>query len=228
MHSILCTSCLVLKLTFFLANRGQQNGKNTTSDTSSACQWVFMCILTYFTAWIMTNVFQERIARAHGSQCGFCTPGIVMSMYALLRNNSTPKMADVEEAFHGTARDRWTLFIWKKNGICCLLWVHQEKCALHMSKLHWQHRFLFLFFFYFRKFVSLHRIQSHTGGIQDFHRGETHHTSAHRKSDMFIWKSKLSRSMIKRSNLFSPQRQIMFPLICRVIYPSRLFWRYHL
>ncbi|XP_070786572.1 xanthine dehydrogenase/oxidase isoform X1 [Enoplosus armatus] len=44
---------------------------------------------------------QERIARAHGSQCGFCTPGIVMSMYALLRNNPKPKMADVEEAFHG-------------------------------------------------------------------------------------------------------------------------------
>ncbi|XP_027866259.1 xanthine dehydrogenase/oxidase isoform X1 [Xiphophorus couchianus] len=44
---------------------------------------------------------QERIARSHGSQCGFCTPGIVMSMYALLRNNPTPNMADVEEAFQG-------------------------------------------------------------------------------------------------------------------------------
>ncbi|XP_072235326.1 xanthine dehydrogenase/oxidase-like [Leuresthes tenuis] len=44
---------------------------------------------------------QERIARSHGSQCGFCTPGIVMSMYALLRNNPKPKMADVEEAFQG-------------------------------------------------------------------------------------------------------------------------------
>ncbi|XP_049922243.1 xanthine dehydrogenase/oxidase [Epinephelus moara] len=44
---------------------------------------------------------QERIARVHGSQCGFCTPGIVMSMYALLRNNPVPKMADVEEAFQG-------------------------------------------------------------------------------------------------------------------------------
>ncbi|CAL8234534.1 unnamed protein product, partial [Boreogadus saida] len=30
---------------------------------------------------------QERIARAHGSQCGFCTPGMVMSMYALLRTH---------------------------------------------------------------------------------------------------------------------------------------------
>ena len=44
---------------------------------------------------------QERIARASGSQCGFCTPGIVMSLYALLRNNSDPSELDVEEAFDG-------------------------------------------------------------------------------------------------------------------------------
>ncbi|XP_023152952.1 xanthine dehydrogenase/oxidase [Amphiprion ocellaris] len=44
---------------------------------------------------------QERIAQSHGSQCGFCTPGIVMSMYALLRNQPRPRMADVEEAFQG-------------------------------------------------------------------------------------------------------------------------------
>ncbi|CAK6980440.1 xanthine dehydrogenase/oxidase [Scomber scombrus] len=44
---------------------------------------------------------QERIAKSHGSQCGFCTPGIVMSMYALLRTNPTPSMADMEEAFQG-------------------------------------------------------------------------------------------------------------------------------
>jgi xanthine dehydrogenase iron-sulfur cluster and FAD-binding subunit A len=30
---------------------------------------------------------QKRIAECHGTQCGFCTPGFVMSMYALLRNN---------------------------------------------------------------------------------------------------------------------------------------------
>ncbi|KAH7176983.1 molybdopterin binding aldehyde oxidase/xanthine dehydrogenase [Dactylonectria macrodidyma] len=29
----------------------------------------------------------ERIAKFHGSQCGFCTPGIVMSLYALIRNS---------------------------------------------------------------------------------------------------------------------------------------------
>uniref|UniRef100_A0A9J8ANH5 Aldehyde oxidase 6 n=1 Tax=Cyprinus carpio carpio TaxID=630221 RepID=A0A9J8ANH5_CYPCA len=40
---------------------------------------------------------QERIAKAHGSQCGFCTPGMVMSMYTLLRNNPQPTMEDVTE-----------------------------------------------------------------------------------------------------------------------------------
>ncbi|KAL7943851.1 xanthine dehydrogenase [Trichoderma barbatum] len=44
---------------------------------------------------------QERVAKSHGSQCGFCTPGIVMSLYALLRNNSTPTQDEMEEAFDG-------------------------------------------------------------------------------------------------------------------------------
>lgn len=70
-----------------------------------------LCLLHY-TSQLMSvrNVFQERIAKAHGSQCGFCTPGIVMSMYALLRNNPTPRMADVEEAFHGTPR-QWDMLL---------------------------------------------------------------------------------------------------------------------
>ena len=44
---------------------------------------------------------QERIAKGNGSQCGFCTPGIVMSLYALIRNDSSPSEHDVEEAFDG-------------------------------------------------------------------------------------------------------------------------------
>ena len=48
-------------------------------------------------------VTQERIAKAHGSQCGFCTPGFVMSMYTLLRNNPQPTEAQVEHAFEGCA-----------------------------------------------------------------------------------------------------------------------------
>ncbi|XP_064600707.1 xanthine dehydrogenase/oxidase-like [Liolophura sinensis] len=44
---------------------------------------------------------QERIAKSHGSQCGFCTPGIVMSMYTLLRNNPLPSTHEMEHAFDG-------------------------------------------------------------------------------------------------------------------------------
>lgn len=44
---------------------------------------------------------QERIAKSHGSQCGFCTPGIVMSMYALLRNKNKIEYADIETALQG-------------------------------------------------------------------------------------------------------------------------------
>ncbi|OJK04181.1 hypothetical protein ASPACDRAFT_75671 [Aspergillus aculeatus ATCC 16872] len=47
------------------------------------------------------HAIQQRLAVGNGSQCGFCTPGIVMSLYALLRNNSEPSEHDVEEAFDG-------------------------------------------------------------------------------------------------------------------------------
>ena len=46
---------------------------------------------------------QERLAKAHGSQCGFCTPGFVMSMVALLRGKApeAPTEEDIEEALAG-------------------------------------------------------------------------------------------------------------------------------
>uniref|UniRef100_A0A4W5RLC2 Aldehyde oxidase 6 n=1 Tax=Hucho hucho TaxID=62062 RepID=A0A4W5RLC2_9TELE len=44
---------------------------------------------------------QERIAKAHGSLCGFYTPGMVMSMYTLLRNKPHPTMEDITEALGG-------------------------------------------------------------------------------------------------------------------------------
>ena len=38
---------------------------------------------------------QERLHKGHGSQCGFCTPGMVMSMVGLLKNCPTPDIEDV-------------------------------------------------------------------------------------------------------------------------------------
>jgi xanthine dehydrogenase/oxidase len=39
---------------------------------------------------------QERLANAHGSQCGFCTPGFVMSMYSLLRSKNGKSISEEE------------------------------------------------------------------------------------------------------------------------------------
>ncbi|KAH1491913.1 hypothetical protein KXV92_008609 [Aspergillus fumigatus] len=47
------------------------------------------------------HAVQQRLAIGNGSQCGFCTPGIVMSLYALVRNNPQPSQHAVEEAFDG-------------------------------------------------------------------------------------------------------------------------------
>ncbi|TMX00398.1 hypothetical protein EJD97_000888 [Solanum chilense] len=45
---------------------------------------------------------QESLARSHGSQCGFCTPGFVMSMYALLRSSKEqPTEEQIEECLAG-------------------------------------------------------------------------------------------------------------------------------
>eukprot|EP01065_Artemidia_motanka_P006570 TRINITY_DN1321_c6_g1_i1.p1 TRINITY_DN1321_c6_g1~~TRINITY_DN1321_c6_g1_i1.p1 ORF type:complete len:1373 (+),score=457.81 TRINITY_DN1321_c6_g1_i1:112-4119(+) len=44
---------------------------------------------------------QESLAKSHASQCGFCTPGFVVSMYAALRNNATPTMAQIERCLDG-------------------------------------------------------------------------------------------------------------------------------
>lgn len=44
---------------------------------------------------------QKRIAELHGSQCGFCTPGIVMSLYTTLARKTQPTLADIESTFDG-------------------------------------------------------------------------------------------------------------------------------
>ncbi|XP_051009811.1 aldehyde oxidase 3 [Acomys russatus] len=44
---------------------------------------------------------QERIAKGHGTQCGFCTPGMVMSIYTLLRSHPEPSMEQIMETLSG-------------------------------------------------------------------------------------------------------------------------------
>ncbi|XP_012510616.1 PREDICTED: aldehyde oxidase 4-like [Propithecus coquereli] len=44
---------------------------------------------------------QERLAKCHGMQCGFCSPGMVMSIYTLLRNHPEPTPEQITEALGG-------------------------------------------------------------------------------------------------------------------------------
>ncbi|XP_059170559.1 xanthine dehydrogenase-like [Physella acuta] len=44
---------------------------------------------------------QSVLAEHHGSQCGFCTPGIVMSMYTLLQSDRQPASSEIQEHFDG-------------------------------------------------------------------------------------------------------------------------------
>uniref|UniRef100_A0A8C0VUD9 Aldehyde oxidase 1 n=1 Tax=Cyanistes caeruleus TaxID=156563 RepID=A0A8C0VUD9_CYACU len=65
---------------------------------------------------------QERLAKCHGSQCGFCTPGMVMSIYTLLRNHPEPTSEQMIAALAG----KYCHFLEsiccqrKANGKCCL------------------------------------------------------------------------------------------------------------
>ncbi|KAH0511700.1 Aldehyde oxidase 1 [Microtus ochrogaster] len=77
----------------------------------------------------------ERIAKCHGTQCGFCTPGMVMSMYALLRNHPEPTLDQLTDALGGNLCrctgyrpiiDACKTFCKasgccqsKENGVCC-------------------------------------------------------------------------------------------------------------
>ncbi|MEO0383389.1 MAG: xanthine dehydrogenase small subunit [Pseudomonadota bacterium] len=44
---------------------------------------------------------QQAMVDYHGSQCGFCTPGIVMSLYALWMANPNPTETQIETALQG-------------------------------------------------------------------------------------------------------------------------------
>jgi carbon-monoxide dehydrogenase small subunit len=44
---------------------------------------------------------QEAFIEEHGFQCGFCTPGVILSATSLLKANAKPSAADVGQALSG-------------------------------------------------------------------------------------------------------------------------------
>jgi aerobic carbon-monoxide dehydrogenase small subunit len=47
------------------------------------------------------NVLQQAFHDHHGLQCGFCTPGILVTLTELLRDNPDPSEAQVRDALTG-------------------------------------------------------------------------------------------------------------------------------
>jgi carbon-monoxide dehydrogenase small subunit len=47
------------------------------------------------------SVLQQAFIDNHGLQCGFCTPGMLITLTELLRENSEPSEQDVREALTG-------------------------------------------------------------------------------------------------------------------------------
>ncbi len=44
---------------------------------------------------------QQAMVDCHGSQCGFCTPGFIMSMFALYKSESSPNRRAIDDALAG-------------------------------------------------------------------------------------------------------------------------------
>jgi carbon-monoxide dehydrogenase small subunit len=47
------------------------------------------------------NPVQEAFVKNYAFQCGYCTPGMVMTSYALLQTNSDPSDAEIRKALAG-------------------------------------------------------------------------------------------------------------------------------
>ena len=73
---------------------------------------VILVRLTYI------GLVQERLVKCHGIQCGFCSPGMVMSLYALLRNDPHPSQQQVERAIEGKFTVNFEMVDWVSAQTC--------------------------------------------------------------------------------------------------------------
>ena len=87
-----CGSCTVLvdgaSARSCLMLAAQANGAEVTTIEGLAVKGEF-------------NELQQAMRDHHGFQCGFCTPGFMMTATELLRENPQPSEAEVREAISG-------------------------------------------------------------------------------------------------------------------------------
>lgn len=87
-----CGSCTILV-----------NGKATKSCTMLAVQ-ADKCKITTIEGLADNgelHPLQEAFKECHGLQCGFCTPGMIMTSVDLLKNNPSPTEKEIREALEG-------------------------------------------------------------------------------------------------------------------------------
>jgi carbon-monoxide dehydrogenase small subunit len=80
------------------------NGKTVKSCTMFAVQADGAEILTVeglASASGQLHALQEGFKQEHGLQCGFCTPGMLMSSYALLHDNPNPSEEEIRRGISG-------------------------------------------------------------------------------------------------------------------------------
>ncbi|MGH7771174.1 MAG: (2Fe-2S)-binding protein [Candidatus Binatia bacterium] len=74
---------------------------------------------------------QEGFLEKHGFQCGFCTPGFLMTIHELLNENSTPSEEDVRERLSGNLC-RCTGY---QNIVAAVLWAAERLRDLNSHEL---------------------------------------------------------------------------------------------
>lgn len=68
---------------------------------------------------------QEGFREEHGLQCGFCTPGMLMTSYALLEQHADPSEDDIRKAISGNLC-RCTGYV---NIVKAVQWAAQKKAG---------------------------------------------------------------------------------------------------
>ena len=48
-----------------------------------------------------SGILQDAFIEAHGMQCGYCTPGMLISAHALLTENNNPSLDEIKDAIGG-------------------------------------------------------------------------------------------------------------------------------
>ena len=71
------------------------------------------------------NPVQEAFCRSHGLQCGFCTPGMVLAVQALVENVPDPTPEDIDDAIGGNIC-RCTGYVQIREAIGDALTQHRE------------------------------------------------------------------------------------------------------